>query len=139
MYGRNGNSIGKRKIALAMRTTAVVTDFHFYMQHSDGTWSHKMGSSNVSNMSLGPFNKVPLTNNNIETTAKELEYNDALKFFLISKDAIVDFPHNDGRGMTTRTYTDFKDVAGDDIYKCTTISSTKNARFDYVGDKSCFH
>jgi hypothetical protein len=38
----------KRLIALVVGTT----DYHYYMQHSNGTWSHKPGISSVTNLSL---------------------------------------------------------------------------------------
>ena len=64
-------------------------DYHFYMQHSDGTWSHKPGSSNITNKSIS--SNVILTNNNIASKANEGFYeNGSLKFFIITKKAIYD-------------------------------------------------
>lgn len=45
----------------AGRLIAVVTgsnDYHFYMQHNDGTWSHKRGSMAVTNKSIA--SNVPI-------------------------------------------------------------------------------
>ena len=85
------------------RLIAVVTsenDFHFYMQHSDGTWSHKTGKEQIRNVSLssGESNigsdSVILTNDNIYSRAAKRNYEGGvLKFFVISRGAIWDYPH----------------------------------------------
>jgi len=77
------------------RLIAVVTgasDYHFYIQHSDSTWSHKPGSGAVTDKSLG--DNTTLTNTNIKAKANQGAYaNGQLKFFVITKDAVIDYPY----------------------------------------------
>lgn len=129
---------GSSKIALAIKQNLFDADFHFYMQHSDGTWSHKMGESQVRNTSIS--SGTLLTNENISTKGKENGYDDYdIRFFVITKDAVLDYPHNDGHYPTCQfTTTAFKEKAGDIINHCTQITGSKNCRFDYSGDKDYF-
>lgn len=107
------------------------------MQHNDGTWSHKPGSTAVTNKSIDT--NVTLTNANMSTRAIEGGYNNALRYFVIGKDAVTDYPHNNGQGSSTvRTTTDFRDKAGDTITQSYTITGNWNSRFDYSGDKDFF-
>lgn len=57
---------GYRKIAL---TIGIERDYHFYMRHSDGTWSHKPGKTNVTNLSLDTH--AVITDSNIATAARK--------------------------------------------------------------------
>ncbi len=78
-----------RLIALVTRGT----DYHFYVQHSDGNWSHKTGSDPVSNKVIGTVN-LTLTNSNICNHACRGPYlNGQLKFFIITKSTVIDTPH----------------------------------------------
>ncbi len=43
---------GQRKIALTIRQDGYNSDYHFYVRHSDGTWSHKPGSTAITDRSL---------------------------------------------------------------------------------------
>ena len=43
---------GYRKGVLTIGLNDVRTDFHFYMRHEDGTWSHKQGATSISNQSI---------------------------------------------------------------------------------------
>ncbi len=64
-------------------------DFHFYIQNSDGTWSHKSGFKNVSNCSFPNSlnNSKILTNDNLLTYAFKDKYSNStmLKFFEVTK------------------------------------------------------
>ncbi len=79
------------------RLIALVTgvdDYHFYIQHNDGTWSHKPGLYPVTNLSLDT--NISLTNSNIQSLANEGYYEGGeLKFFVITKTAVVDYPHGE--------------------------------------------
>lgn len=87
------------QFGLNSRLVAVVAgvdDYHFYMQHNDGTWSHKPGSTEVTNKSID--SKVVLTNANIKERAVEGRYKyGVLKFFIITKSAVIDQPHSANR------------------------------------------
>lgn len=125
---------GYRKIALAISFNSTKVDYHFYLRHSDGTWSHKQGSTPISNLSL--TSHVTITDSNITTTAAEGSYYNGLYFFKIKKSAIVDYPHEYGHNNTT-VYTSpaFKDKAGGLIAKSRTITGgSTNARLDYPRD-----
>lgn len=126
---------GFRKIAL---TVGVQHDYHFYLRHSDGKWSHKPGSGSVTNLSFDS-NQI-ITDSNIATAVTEGGYDDGVRYYLIGKSAIADYPHNNGHGNSTLyTTTSFLDRAGDTISKATTITgSSKIARFDYAKDVDCF-
>jgi len=122
------------------RLIAVVTgvdDYHFYMQHNDGTWSHKPGSTEVRNRSISSTvsNPVYLTNSNIQTLANQGAYsNGELKFFIITRDAVEDHPHGI-RSNYTETTLYYKDIAGDNMFNSASITvSTKEACFDYYDD-----
>lgn len=126
---------GKRKIALAVGYD--VGDYHFYMRHSNGKWSHKRGNTAIRDRSIDT--NVTITDSNISTVAKEGGYDDGLGFFLIGKDAVTDYPHNDGHVSTkTKTPTAFMDRAGDSIAACTKIGGNISARFDYPNDRDWY-
>lgn len=128
---------GKRKIALVIRQDEYNSDYHFYLQHSDGTWSHKPGSTQVTNKSIDT--NETLTNSNISSKAGQGGYDDGIRYFLIGKDAITDYPHSNGQdSSTTSTPINFKDVAGDSITMVTSVSGSRSARFDYTGDKDYY-
>lgn len=122
---------GYRKIAL---TVGIGHDYHFYLRHSDGTWSHKPGAGAVTNLSFDT--RVTITDSNIATAVAEGGYDDGVRYYLIRKAAVVDYPHNNGSDYETLyTSTAFRDCAGDTITKAARVSGTsKLARFDYSGD-----
>lgn len=82
---------GWRKIAFAIDADS---DYHFYVRHSDGTWSHKMGGIEASNLDA---NGVVIYDSNIETISKNYSsvglgnYSDGTMYVLINKGAILDF------------------------------------------------
>ena len=126
------------------RLVAVVTgntDYHFYMQHSDGTWSHKPGSGKVTNRSLNTTGKVILTNDNIYYYANKGAYlNGQLKFFVITKSAIIDQPHGSRCCLSWPNCSHqeitlmHKEKAGDSLDTSAAISGSIQARIDYVDD-----
>ena len=129
------------------RLIALVTgakDYHFYMQHNDGTWSHKPGSGAVTNKSLAN-NSIVLTNSNIIARANEGAYsNGSLKFFVITKSAIIDHPHG------TRCCTSwpcshsqsslfYSDKAGDYLQTSVTkYTGNTSARMDFAQDHDVY-
>lgn len=118
------------------------TDYHFYMQHSDGTWSHKPGSLPVTNLSLQDYKNEPqykLTNANIRSYANKGAYkNGELKFFEITKSAVIDHPHGVSTG-NTETVLYYKGKAGENVYTSATkyIGSTY-ARIDFAEDNDVY-
>lgn len=137
-YTPSGNSVNQ--YGSSSRLIAVVTgedDYHFYMQHNDGSWSHKPGATAVRNYSIdsSASNPVYLTNDNIQSLANQGSYaGGELKFFIITRDAINDHPHGIRRPSTQSTLY-YKDIAGDNMFTATTISvTTKYASFDYYDD-----
>ncbi len=126
---------GYRKIAL---TIGIGHDYHFYMRHSDGTWSHKPGGTEVTNLSLDT--RVVITDSNIATAAREGRYDDGVRYYLIKKPPIIDYVHGNGHNDDS-LYTpfSFKDKAGETLKTSTTISGTSfSAMFDYLGDIDCY-
>ena len=128
---------GQRKIAMSIRQDGANSDYHFYFRHDNGYWSHKPGSTAITDKSID--SNVTITDADILTTSAEGGYDDGTRYFLITKAAVVDFPHNYGHYSTTEyTTLDFRDKAGDEITKSYTIENSWNSRFDYHGDKDYF-
>ena len=131
---------------VSSRLIAVVTgvsDYHFYMQHNDGTWSHKPGSSTVLNTSL--TSNIVLTNSNIKTLANEGAYaNGALKFFIITKTAVVDYPHGARCCLSwpcshTQSALYRKELAGDYLQTSKTkYTGSTAARIDFAQDHDVY-
>lgn len=137
-YTPTGTSVGQygansRLIAVATGDT----DYHFYMQHNDGSWSHKPGQGSVTNCSISSTqsNPVYLTNDNIQQLANQGLYSGGeLKFFIITRDAVADHPHGIANDTTQSTLYN-KDIAGDFMFTSATLSvGTKQACFDYYDD-----
>lgn len=127
---------GQRKIALSIRQDGDASDYHFYLRHSDGTWSHKRGATAITDYSISG---VKITDANIETVSREGGYDDGTRYFLISKSVVVDFPHFYGQySYTLFTTDDFRDKAGDVIEKSFAITNSWNCRFDYPDEKDFF-
>ena len=122
---------GYRKIALAIW---LGWDYHFNLRHSDGTWSHKMGGYDVTTTSIDTG--VAITDSNISTCVSEGGYDDGVRYYLIGKSAIADYPHNSGQDPSSLySSTAFRDRAGDDITKATSIAGSSTlCRFDYPLD-----
>ncbi len=128
---------GQRKIAVTIRQDGYNSDYHFYLRHSDGTWSHKPGSTAITDLSID--SDVQITDSNIATAITEGGYDDGVRYYLITKSVVVDFPHYYGHDASTQyTTDDFRDKAGDVIQKSFTITNNWNCRFDYPDEKDFF-
>lgn len=109
------------------RLIALVIDnssrYHFYMQHNDGTWSHKNGDERARNTAFSHTESNPkyLNNGNI----KQYVYNSyelgVCKFFIITKDAVSDYPH-DKSNSTKQNIFYFTDMAGDNMFTSSSLS-----------------
>ena len=131
---------------------ASENDYHFYMQHSDNTWSHKPGISQSSNMCLCATNQVYLTNDTIITHANESLYSGGgLMFFTVSKNAIIDYPHlrgtfkadNNPSGLDcVRTSLSFSEHAGNTFFSAKDIGNLPKqlsySKIDYLNDIDWF-
>ena len=127
----------KRKIALVIKQDGINSDFHFYMRHKSGNWSHKRGASDITNKSI--TSRVTITDSNINSVASEGGYDDGTRYFLIGKDAVIDYPHAYGHGEDTiYTQTVYRDRAGETVFSCTRISRSIKARFDFPNDHDCY-
>lgn len=130
-YTPNGDFV--EQFGSNSRLIAVVcsydNDYHFYMQHNDGTWSHKRGIRKVTNLRLNCINNpnsTPeyLNNKNIKQYAGDGKYSSSsLKFLIITKDAVSDYPHKPlDYHDTTATPLFFTDMAGDNMFTSSSIS-----------------
>lgn len=125
---------GKRLIALVVNQN----DYHFYMQHSDNTWSHKPGEGQPKNTCISC--EDILTNATIQTHACEGMYSGAeLKFFYITKNAVVDYGHLNGLiGTSASTIVTNLEKAGNSIIAAKqlglTPSTLGSGNIDYVDD-----
>ncbi len=127
------------------RLIAIATgdyDYHFYMQHNDGTWSHKPGAGEVTNQSFDSTPSTPeyLNNDNIIQCANQSIYsNGELKFFEISRNAILDHPHGIQNAYIECDVFDGYDIAGDLLFTSKTINvGTSQALIDYYVDKDFY-
>ena len=147
-FGANSRLIAVA-VGYSKGTNHTITNYHFYMQHNDGTWSHKQGECEVTNYyDIGGI-RVYLNNENIQIYAGDITvpnhvnngYVDgSVKYYKITKDAIADYPHgpkNQSGSLppTIETETYFKDQAGDCMFTASSISTgTKSAAFDADND-----
>ena len=147
-YTPSGSTVAQ--YGTSSRLIAVVTgntDYHFYMQHSDGTWSHKPGSYPVTNKSFD--DNVVLTNANIKAKANQGIYvSNALKVFVITRDAVMDYPHGVRCCLNwpcnhTQSALYHKDKAGDHLITSTNMSigsfSPISANIDFGEDRDVFY
>ncbi len=142
-------TLGERLIAVVTsdETFSSVIDYHFYMQHSDNSWTHKQGSYAPSDKSISLG--VTLTNSNIRERANEGAYaNGAIKFFYITRNAIVDHSHANGHIIVNNyslpnTVENSYDKSGDHFWNSKDhgmISGTYvilSGRLDYPYDGDC--
>lgn len=123
------------------RMVAIVVgelDFHAYVQHSNGTWSHKPGTTAVTNLSIE--DKIPLTNDNIiEKSRQGIYKNGEIKFLLITKDAVIEYPHGD-RQTNPEVPFFFRDKAGELPRTATVMPSTGKIKgyIDFHNDNDMF-
>lgn len=113
-------------------------DYHFYMQHSDNTWSHKPSIQQPTNVCIGC--NLALTNSNIRDHACEGFYaGGELKFFYITKDAVADYGHGIGTAENTvKTNPRAGDLAGNCFVGSKDLGTVpiaySVARIDYIDD-----
>ena len=145
LFEHTGTSIYDASYGNNTRLIAVVVtdkDFHFYVQHSDNTWSHKPGANAPKNCCFDC--DIPLTNENIREHACEGNYKNAeLAFLYVSKDAIIDGCHADGTEagcFNTEIYSSEK--AGNHLRSAlewgVLPKDISSAKIDYVGDVDCY-
>lgn len=116
-------------------------DYHFYLQHTDGTWSHKRGAYPATDLCCCEENPVKLTNANIIDHVGDAGYNDYLLCFYVTKPAITDFRHTNGDADNcTKTLLDNMDLAGNHFNnaKVITVPSTIEGRIDYPADTDMY-
>lgn len=123
-------------------------DYHFYMQNSDNTWSHKPGayqattkcraglSETASNDCAHPTDT--LTNNNILSHMHDGPYDTDYIFLHVSKPAIIDFSHGYGHDASCdQTVPDHIDHAGHTRGSAQILqadTTVVNGRISYLGD-----
>ena len=129
------------------RLVALITDhtgnYHFFMQHNDGTWSHKNAAEYAKNTVKVNNQTVYLTNANIQQYAQYAGSNNqyvngGLKFLIITRNAILDHPHGFSYPAVEAPLF-YEDVAGD--FKCTASNisaGSKFGRFDFNADVDYF-
>lgn len=126
-----GNA-NKRLILLVVGTL----DFHFYLQNSDNTWSHKPGSSEAKNVCNA--HGTTLTNANILSHMQESGYDKDYLFFYVDKPAQIDYGHLKGHNDdSVQTSLSWIDSAGSNQNTAERIYPTSNlhyGRFDGKDD-----
>ena len=106
------------------------------MMHNDSnqTWSHKGGNGEITNISK--TSHVVINKNNFTTKLCEGGYDDGIRYYLIKKSAVMDYPHQYGHSPScSATAFSVWDKAGDSITKSVSLgSSGSQGRFDYPKD-----
>lgn len=129
-YIPNGDTVeqfgsNSRLIAVAVKCYNPFS-YHFYMQHNDGTWSHKKGENEVTNKVyvLNKSEPIYLNNQNIIECANANNYlSGHVRFFEITRDAVADYSHGKvdiKKEIQSELY--YKDVAGDNMFTSSNIS-----------------
>ncbi len=120
-------------------------DYHFYMQNSNDTWSHKPGANTA--RSVCNDHAVTLTNANILQHMQEgpptsaLDYDKDYLFFYVDKSAQIDYGHLYGHGNHSYTEIDECDQAGGTQSTAERIQDSSTAqygRFDGKDDVDYF-
>ena len=133
--GDNVNQYGANSRLIA----AVVSGnnrIHFYMQHNDGTWSHKNGTDYIRDTAFSSTQTEPryLNNGNIRQYAYDHYETGLVKFFIITKDAIYDYPHGKSNSTDQNVFY-FTDIAGDNIFTSSNLTiGEKSACIDTQND-----
>ena len=116
--------------------------YHFYMQHSDGSWSHKKGENEVTNMVYIDNNSEPiyLNNQNIIEYASDNKYiTGTIRFFEITRDAIADYSHGIYDSIYEEADLYYTDMAGDNIFTSSGLSiGEQEACIDTYNDVDFF-
>lgn len=128
-YVPNGNTVeqfgaNSRLIAVTVRCYNPFS-YHFYMQHNDGTWSHKKGENEVTDKVYLRNDPIPkyLNNQNIIEYAESNTYlSGHVRFFEITRPAISDYSHGKvdiQGGIQAEIY--YKDMAGENMFTSSNI------------------
>ena len=126
---------GYRKIALALTPGF---DYHFYMRNSDGTWSHKPGITGI--QSTSETTHTAITDSNISTVGLEGGYSGGIRYYLIKKSAVIDYPHSYGHGTALYTAMMTSDKAGEVAKKaCYMAGTSVSGRMDHDDDLDYFY
>ena len=93
------------------------------MQHNDGTWSHKDGDDPPENTAIHHTESNPkyLNNGNIKKHVYNSYELGVCKFFIITKDAVRDYPHDKSNSPKQNIFY-FTDMAGDNMFTSSNIS-----------------
>jgi len=147
----NGTAIQSASAYTDRRLIAVVVhqsgnsygDYHFYMQHSDDTWSHKRGTWAPQDACI--THGTELTNANITShICEDIYAGGAYQFYYITKNAVTDYTHQYGNypGTVQTLPTSGGDLAGNHLPSAKYLGiapvSFTNARFDSVDDVDCY-
>ena len=117
--------------------------YHFYMQHNDGSWSHKKGENEVTNKVYTINNSEPiyLNNQNIIEYAGDNNYiNGTVRFFVITRDAVADYAHGTyDSDIEQEAELYYTDIAGDNLFTASHISTdTQYGCIDTCNDEDYF-
>lgn len=130
----------KDRRLIALVTGGGEGDFHFYMQNTDGIWTHKPGEGAAMKV-CQIHTDVVLTDSNILEHISHGGYETGTdySFFYVDKPATIDFGHNDGGfNQSSCTSLNIKDVAGNQMLnaKLITVPNTVaiKGRIDYLND-----
>lgn len=126
----------KRLIIMVLGTNineAGTNDYHFYMQHTDGTWSHKRGNTPVE-----ASNHLSNAEEVLEN-AQSLKYDDYTFYFYVTMPASRDHCHSDGISDLNCPYTSTSpttDLAGEYFASAQQIKPLETicASIGYSGD-----
>ncbi len=128
-------------------------DYHFYMQHTDGTWSHKPGNGEAISYCINDPT-VTLTNENILTHAADgngdcfandpyvcNRYNEIVMLFYVTKPAVADYNHKAGQNEED-AFSEIctVDLAGDNFVTAQKIRPdiTVQGKADHQNDSDYF-
>lgn len=150
-YTPTGNTVKQlgsdsRLIAVTVSSMAPSYPYHFYMQHNDGTWSHKKGDGDVTNVVYLYNNPNPIFLNNqniIEYAGSNNYINGLVKFFEITRDAVPFYAHSkiDSYSIYQETPGElyYSDIAGENMFNSSEISlGIQDACFDAFNDVDFF-
>lgn len=136
----NEPTTASRRLVIMVAGADAGPDYHFYLQHTDGSWSHKRGNTEATTQCIcQEIDK--LDSNSIINHAQDGGYDDYITYFYITKPAICDFGNANGYSSTlTKTEMEYVDLAGDFLENAQkfNVSETLQGRFDYDGDIDTF-
>lgn len=137
-----------KRLVLLVIDNETPYDYHFYMQHTDGTWSHKPGNGEAIAHCL-EHTTVSLSNDNILEHAADNEtnptgknrYTEILCLFYVTKSAVSDFNHSYGHDLYDK-YSELviADLAGDNFISAQKIrtDTVVEGKSDHQNDSDYF-